>query len=137
MKAEARKLVRNRADDRCEYCRLPQKAVDATFHVDHVIARQHIDDEEHDLSCLALACDRCNLHKGTNISSVDPDTRRVVTLFNPRQDEWSEHFRFEEAIVEGLTATGRATVRLLNMNAKHRIQIRKWLIEESGGEGFV
>src|SRR3954467_11436752 len=35
-----------------------------------------------------------------------------------------------EALIEGLTATGRATVRLLQIDAKRRIDIRRELIEE-------
>jgi len=41
MDAAVRHLVRQRAGDCCEYCRLPQEAVDATFHVEHIIALQH------------------------------------------------------------------------------------------------
>jgi hypothetical protein len=38
-----RDLVRRRADDKCEYCLLPQEASVLTFHVDHIIAKQHVD----------------------------------------------------------------------------------------------
>jgi hypothetical protein len=130
MDAAIRKLVRERAGDRCEYCRLPQAAVDATFHVDHVVAQQHVDEPEDDPKGLALACDRCNFCKATNLSSIDPVTRKIVRLFNPRQDAWDEHFVMEGAEIVGLTPTGRATVRLLQMNAKHRLELRDWLIEE-------
>ncbi|MBI3831410.1 MAG: HNH endonuclease, partial [Planctomycetes bacterium] len=34
--APLQRLVRRRARDRCEYCRLPQLYQEATFHVDHV-----------------------------------------------------------------------------------------------------
>jgi 5-methylcytosine-specific restriction endonuclease McrA len=125
-----RHRVRERAGNRCEYCRLPQAVVDATFHVDHVIAQQHVDEAEDDPDDLALACDRCNLYKGTNLSSVDPNTRQVVPLFNPRQDIWEEHFAAHGAEIIGLTPTGRATVRLPQMNARQRVQLRRWLMEE-------
>ena len=39
--AAVRDLVRRRADERCEYCRLPQRAEEATFHVEHIVALQH------------------------------------------------------------------------------------------------
>ena len=58
MDVATRRLVRERARDRCEYCRLPQAAVQATFHVEHIIAKQHVVDDAP--SNLALACDRCN-----------------------------------------------------------------------------
>ena len=41
MDAATRRLVLRRAGSRCEYCRLPQHAVDLTFHVEHIIAKQH------------------------------------------------------------------------------------------------
>lgn len=130
MDVAIRRLVRERAGDRCEYCRLPQAAVDATFHVDHVVAQQHLDQTGDDPKRLALACDRCNFCKATNLSSIDPVTREIVLLFNPRQDEWEEHFAMQGAVIVGVTPTGRATVRLLQMNAKHRVELRRWLIEE-------
>ncbi|MBN1395043.1 MAG: HNH endonuclease [Pirellulales bacterium] len=102
---------------------MPQAAVPfAPFHIEHVIARQHGGDD--DPSNLALACDRCNLYKGPNLTSIDPVTHQVVSLFNPRKDSWSDHFRWDKLRIIGKTPTGRATVRLLNMNAKRRLQVR-------------
>jgi len=40
-----REFVRLRAGDRCEYCRLPQHAVDGRFHVEHIVAQQHRQDD--------------------------------------------------------------------------------------------
>jgi 5-methylcytosine-specific restriction endonuclease McrA len=122
MDAALRQLVRERAADRCEYCRLPERALDITFHVEHIIARQHGGTD--DSSNLCLACDRCNFHKGPNLSSIDPDTNLIVPLFHPRTDAWEQHFAFVEAEIVGLTPTGRASARLLNMNARHRMLLR-------------
>jgi hypothetical protein len=128
--AQLRNYVSQRAADRCEYCRLPQDAVVATFHVDHVIARQHQDSSSETPDQFALACDRCNLYKGTNLSSIDPASGEVVLLFNPRQDAWSDHFRMEGPLQMGRTPTGRATVRLLQMNAQNRVELRASLLSE-------
>ena len=121
-------FVRNRAANRCEYCRLPQEVYDLTFYVEHIIARQH--QRNDDPSNLALACDRCNLHKGTNLVTIDPETGEQINLFDPRTDSWDEHFTFLGAEILGLTATGRATVRLLTMNAERRLLLRKRLLSE-------
>lgn len=84
------------------------------------------------LSNLALACDRCNFHKGPNLSSIDPLTGTVVSLFHPRLDQWYEHFKFEESEIVGTSPVGRATAQLLQMNAIRRIELRtEWLL--SGG----
>ena len=125
MDAGVRNLVRKRAGNRCEYCQLPQDAYDLMFHVEHIVARQHQHDDAP--SNLALACDRCNLHKGTNLQTIDPETGERVDLFNPRAHSWGDHFSFVGAEIVGLTPTGRATARLLGMNAERRLLLRKRL----------
>lgn len=129
MDAKIRELVRARAGGVCEYCRIPQEATPLIpFHVEHTIARQHGGGDDPSLLC--LACDRCNAYKGPNLTSIDPDSGIVSRLFNPRQDDWNDHFLVRDGTVVGLTPTGRATVRLLNMNATHRVELREeWLDE--------
>jgi hypothetical protein len=42
MNAATKLSVRERARDRCEYCRLPQSAQTyVTFHVEHILSRKH------------------------------------------------------------------------------------------------
>jgi hypothetical protein len=124
MDAATRRQVRDRGGEACEYCRLPQSAQPfATFHVDHVIASQHRQDDG--LENLCLSCQSCNLLKGPNLSSIDPETDQIVRLFHPRTDVWNEHFRFEAGRIVGLTNIGRATVRLMAMNTPRRIELRR------------
>jgi hypothetical protein len=116
-------FVRERAKSRCEYCSIPEWATPfLPFHTDHIVAQQHRLDDS--LDNLALACDRCNAYKGPNLSSIDPVSGSVVELFHPRKQVWIDHFQEAEGVIEGLTPEGRATVRLLNMNAKRRVQLR-------------
>jgi hypothetical protein len=118
-----RELVRTRAKDRCEYCRIPQYAIpDVRLHVEHIIALQHRGTDDADN--LALACDRCNFHKGPNLSAVDPITNQIVRLFNPRRDRWDEHFGQTNYKIVGLTDVGRATVELFEMNSTTRVRLR-------------
>ncbi len=126
MDAALRLAVRQRASFCCEYCRLPEAAVEAPFHVEHIIARQHggSDDEDN----LALACDRCNLHKGTNLAGIDPKTGSVVRLFHPRQHLWPDHFCAVGPRIEGASSIGRASVQLLQMNVLRRVQLRQRLL---------
>jgi 5-methylcytosine-specific restriction endonuclease McrA len=78
-----RELVRQRAGRRCEYCRLPDFAVDLPFHVEHIVANVHqVDDSA---TNLAWACPRCNLRKGPNLTTIDPETATKVDLYNPRK----------------------------------------------------
>lgn len=133
MDRNTRELVRRRAADRCEYCHLPQEATPfITFHIDHIIARQHVDKAHDDPSGLAYACDRCNAFKGPNLSSIDPETGNTVDVFNPRIDIWSDHFAVATGKIVGLTPIGRATVRLLNMNVTRRVELRQQWLAEGG-----
>jgi hypothetical protein len=129
MDAETRKLVRQRADGRCEYCRLPESADEWPFHVDHIVAKAHTVND--DPANLAWACTQCNLHKGTNFASIDPESSARVDLFDPRNQNWLDHFRIgKDARIIGLTPMGRATVRLLSMNVGPRVELRRELIEQ-------
>ena len=129
MSPELRRQVRGRAAERCEYCRLPDRIeLTGPFHVEHIVARQHRGTD--DLSNLAWACSRCNRHKGTNLSAVDPDSGKVVFLFNPRVEKWEGHFEIAVALILGTSAVGRATVQLLQMNADRRVELRSELIHQ-------
>ncbi|ETX03565.1 HNH endonuclease [Candidatus Entotheonella palauensis] len=128
-----RTRVTLRADQRCEYCHLRQEhASFIPFHIDHIIPRKHDGDSSD--SNLALACIHCNLHKSSNLSGIDPQNNDITTLFHPRRDQWDEHFAFEGALIVGLTATGRATIRTLNMNGADRLELREELL--SRGEAL-
>ncbi len=129
-----RSLVRRRAGEVCEYCRLPQAASPVVrFHVEHIVARQHGGRSKSDN--LALSCSYCNFHKGPNIAGLDPESGQLVPLFHPRRDRWVDHFAWEGAILIGRTAIGRATVELLAINDWERIEIRENL--QAQGEAFA
>jgi hypothetical protein len=99
------------------------------FHVDHIVAKQHLDEVTDDPESLAWACSECNYHKGPNLVSIDPNSKKQADLFNPRHDEWNEHFAVDRGKIVGLTSAGRATARLLNMNAPRLVRLRRQLIE--------
>jgi hypothetical protein len=82
-----------------------------------------------DLDNLCWSCSRCNLHKGTNLSSVESHLDEPVPLFQPRQDRWEAHFRLEAGRILGLSPKGRVTVRLLAMNSSNRVELRERLRE--------
>jgi hypothetical protein len=123
MNPTLRNLVRDRAGGRCEYCRLPEAAVEINHVIDHVVARQHRGGDEP--ANLAFACVVCNRHKGTSLSGKDPETGQTVTLFNPRIDVWKQHFRWVGNHLVGITVKGRATVQTLNMNGDLQLIIRR------------
>ncbi len=122
-----RREVRQRARGNCEYCLLNERYAFKQHEVDHIRAEKHggltIPDN------LCLCCFDCNHFKGSDLSSVDPLTDQVVVLYHPRRDAWGEHFHLNDAQIEGLTPTGRVTVRLLQFNSPERLQRRAMLIE--------
>ena len=122
-----RRQVQERAHGRCEYCRIHESDMYYPHEPDHVIAEKH--GGATSLENLAWSCFYCNRFKGSDLASIDPISRRVVTLFHPRTQRWHRHFRLNSALIEGMTASGRATVILLHLNDAERIAYRLGLME--------
>lgn len=124
--ADLRRLVRERALDCCEYCLIPQSAAFASHTIDHILAEKHGGPTSADN--LAWACAVCNGFKGSDLASLDAETGTLVPLFHPRGHEWVAHFRLDKGRIEPLTAAGRVTVRLLQLNHADRIEERQLLL---------
>ncbi|MBD1874841.1 HNH endonuclease [Nodosilinea sp. FACHB-131] len=124
--AALRKQVTDRAGDRCEYCRFPQSVTLLAFEMEHIIAEKHGGTTS--LDNLALACPYCNRAKGTDLGSIDPETNQLTPFFNPRTQNWREHFKLDGATIVPQTAAGRVTVFILQLNHPDRLQERKGLI---------
>lgn len=123
-----RRVVRERAGDCCEYCRLPESGGTIAFHVDHIIPRKHDGSDESDNLC--LACYKCNAHKSHDLTGIDPATGTITPLYHPRQQEWGDHFvLLTDMKIEGRTPEGRTTVRVLQMNNRDRVENRQILAE--------
>ncbi len=120
---ETRAEVRSRAKNACEYCHLHQDDSPlASLHVEHIVPKIHGGSD--DLTNLALACIDCNLHKGTNLTGIDPETNKITVLFHPRKEQWADHFEWNGIHLVGRTAIGRTTVRVLNVNSEDQLSLR-------------
>jgi HNH endonuclease len=126
MEAGTRRFVRERAGERFEYCRLDQRHSEARHHIDHIVAKQHGGMDVSDN--LALARHRCNLRKGPNLTGIDPADGVTALLFHPRLDRWADHFVLHGGHIEGLTASGRATVQVLRMHDSRQVELRLELL---------
>jgi len=115
--------VEARAASRCEYCRMHQALQGGTFHVKHITPS--VRGGASTLENLAWSCPGCNLHKSDRIDAHDPQSGTVVPLFHPRQDRWSEHFRWQRYHLIEKTPTGRATIAMLDLNHPPRLLIRQ------------
>ena len=125
MNRELTREVRERAEERGEYCLIPQFAFPMPFQIDHIIAGQH--HGETGLANLALACPHCNRYKGPNIAGIDPLSGQLVRPFHPRADHWANHFALDDGRITGKTPVGRATAQVLAMNAEGPVQLRRLL----------
>ena len=109
---------------RCEYCLLHEDDAAFPHEVDHIISRQHGGETIADN--LAYACLVCNRYKGSNIASIAP-SGNLVPLFNPRLDQWNDHFRLHGAFIEPLDLVGDVTARVLRLNTPERLMRRSLL----------
>ena len=124
--ATLRRLVEEQADRCCEYCLLPANVAFFPHEVDHVIAEKH-GGATHAAN-LAYTCWRCNRHKGTDLGSFDPQTGEFSFLFNPRTQQWADHFILDGGRLVGQTPEGRTTAHLLQFNIDERVAERQRLI---------
>jgi hypothetical protein len=107
---------------------MPQAADDASFEIDHVIARKHGGRSISNNLC--LSCFYCNSFKGSDLSGLDPKTGKLTRLFNPRRNTWARHFRWKGPYLIGRTPVGRVTIALLHVNDEYRVELREGLIQE-------
>ncbi|MGD1895912.1 MAG: HNH endonuclease [Phormidesmis sp.] len=82
-----------------------------------------------DADNLALACKLCNTFKGSDIASIDPKTKKITRLYQPRRDSWQTHFQTKNGELIPFTAIARTTVWLLQLNSSNRLQERRlWIV---------
>ncbi|MBI3914325.1 MAG: HNH endonuclease [Chloroflexi bacterium] len=126
--AKLRREIRVIAKVRCEYCQSAELLMGVTFEVDHIVPLSAGGKTE--MSNVCLACPSCNRYKGARQTAFDSRTRREVTLFHPRQQQWTEHFAWsdEGTHLNGITPIGRATVEALQMNRGAMIQLRHYWV---------
>jgi len=124
-----RQFVKERAGNRCEYCLSHQEYILGRLQVDHLVPRSKGGTD--DTSNLCLACELCNQYKWTQTDSIDPQSNQRVPIFNPRLQQWQEHFSWNDDGTEiiGLTPCGRATVRALHLNNKLAIIVRRHWVQ--------
>jgi hypothetical protein len=127
--AELRRLLRDRALGRCEYCLIHEDSCYSAHEPDHIIALKH--GGETVLENLAFACAVCNGLKGSDIASMDWESQQIVRLFHPRLDTWSDHFRLENGLLLPRTSIGRATGIMLRFNEQSQLNLRRFLIRLS------
>lgn len=111
-----REKIKKEAKNRCGYCLSPQHLLMARLEIEHIVplAQGGSSDEDN----LWLACPICNRYKADKLTGIDPKTSEVISLFNPRGQNWFDHFKWstDGLRIIGVTAVGRATVSALRLS---------------------
>lgn len=119
-----KQLIADRAEHCCEYCLSQAKFSPDYFSIEHIIPSTKAGSDG--LENLAYSCLACNSHKFTAVLALDPLTGLEAQLYNPRVDNWGEHFRWSDDCSEllGISSTGRATIERLCLNRKSVVNLR-------------
>lgn len=121
---DLRAKVAEQARYRCGYCQTQEAVVGTPMEIDHIVPESLGGPTEE--GNLWLACSACNEHKGARVAALDPLTGETARLFDPRRQQWTEHFEWTagHTRVEGRTASGRATVNALHLNRPALVRAR-------------
>lgn len=112
------------ANHRCEYCRTSRRLIGMPLVIDHIQPQSLGGSDER--KNLAAACYRCNEFKQAKTHVPDPLTGLLVPLFNPRIQNWADHFQWVNGgtHIAGITDSGRATVIALRLNNEYVVESR-------------
>lgn len=123
-----RRQIAERAGFRCEYCLVPEQFLATVFHIDHIRSLKHGGITT--LHNLAYACPHCNQNKGSDVATfVDEEGEETIRIFNPRKDNWQNHFEQAQGVILAKTPIGKATIDVLEMNQPDRLIFRQALAE--------
>ncbi len=122
---ETKARIRQHAKNRCGYCLSQQENVWDILEIDHIfpLAKGGKDDEEN----LWLICSSCNSAKYNKIEVFDKETQKNIPLFDPRRQNWHEHFRWSKdgTKMRGKTTIGKVTILALDLNKLRFIRVRE------------
>lgn len=122
-----RKQIAERANFRCEYCLVPETNSFYAFQVDHIISVKHGGTAKPEN--LAYCCSICNRNKGTDLGTVLENPAEIIRFFNPRTDNWDDHFTIEKSgFLLPKSPVGEATIKILGFNHPDSVLERKLLI---------
>ena len=111
-----RRKIREQARFRCGFCLCSEVLIGMSMEFEHIHTLASGGDTTE--KNLWLSCRRCNEAKGRQLKAVDPEASDIVALFNPREQRWEDHFRWNNDGTEiiGIISVGRATIFALKLN---------------------
>jgi hypothetical protein len=125
---KTKEKIRKSANNRCGYCLAPQDLVITDLHFDHInpFSKGGAETEDN----FWLLCPKCNYAKSDKTDGFDNETKSRALLFNPRTQNWHEHFEWsaDGLYIVGKTAIGRVTVIEANLNNDLFLRVREnWI----------
>lgn len=125
---ETKLQVATRAYHCCEYCKSMDTFSPNYFTIDHIIPEPLSGTDT--LDNLAYACFLCNRLKSNKSKIFDVASASWVNIYNPRSQDWNEHFAWSEDLISivGISAIGRVTVDELQLIRPKLISYRKAVI---------
>jgi len=124
-----RRQVIEEARHRCEYCKTSSRLTGTPLIIEHIFPKSLGGSD--DRSNLAASCYRCNEFKGAKTDAIEPETKQLVPLFNPRTQSWTDHFVWDNGGTHmiGMTPTSKVTVIALRLNNDNLVEARAIWIE--------
>lgn len=109
--AEARRIVRERANFCCEYCGVSEQDTGGELTIDHFQPQAKSGTD--DLTNLLCCCQRCNQYK----ADYWPEDEAAPALWNPRQEHGRNYFvLLADGTLYPRTAVGTFTSTRLRLN---------------------
>lgn len=127
--AEQKRRFQAWASGACEYCQSQAAFSSQPFAVEHILPFSK--GGKTALDNLVFSCQGCNNYKFTSTTGVDSVMRKTVALFNQREQIWNAHFVWNDdfTLIIGVTPTGRATVKTLQLNREGCVNLRRALYQ--------
>lgn len=118
--ANVRQQVRQRSGCACEFCGVREEDAGAALTIDHFRPRSKGGSDA--LDNLVYACPSCNQYK----QDYWPTDAQAVPLWNPRDEDFAEHFtEAENGQLIALTIVGAFTIGHLRLNRSQLVAYRQ------------
>lgn len=127
--AGLRQRIAKQAHNRCGYCLTQEVVSGIPLTMEHIVPKssggQSVEEN------LWLSCRLCNEAKGVRIEAMEMESNQIVPLFNPRTQNWKDHFAWsgDGTLILGRTPIGRATIAALFLNSELRVRARAIWVE--------